>query len=318
MRTLIVIVSYQSGGLVVETLRSLANEVAPVDARVEVVDNDSPDGSASLIEDEIAKQRWDWVRLRRMPKNGGFSYGNNAPISEALCAPEPPDYVLLLNPDTVVRPGAIAKLIAHLEAHPEVGIAGSRLEDPDGTPQRSAFRFPTVWSELNDGLRLGPVSKLLAGKVVAPPPRDEVHDTDWVAGASMLIRREVFEQIGLLDENYFLYYEEVDFCLRARRAGWRCDYVPDSRVVHFVGQSTGVTDTKRTPTRRPRYWFESRRRYYAKNHNLAYALLADLAFGVGFAAFRVRRRVQNKPDTDPPKMLSDFVRYSLAGWREPK
>src|SRR5262249_8484299 len=163
---------------------------------------------------------------------------------------------------------------AFMKAHPEVGIAGSRLEDPDGTPQRCAFRFPSAASELEEGIRIGFVSRLLQHSVVAPPVRNEAHETDWVAGASMIVRRGVFDEIGLMDDEYFLYFEEVDFCLRARRGGWTCWYVPASRVVHLVGQASGVTDVKRPMKRRPRYWFESRSRYFRRNHGRAYKMLA--------------------------------------------
>src|SRR6185295_15355436 len=162
-------------------------------------------------------------------------------------SPSRPRYVLLLNPDTLVRPGALCTLLEFMEAHPKVGIAGTRLEDPDGAPQTSAFRFPTVWSELEYGLQLGVVTKLLSRWVSAPPPRNEAHETDWVAGAAMLIRREVIEHLGLFDPDYFMYYEEVDFCLRAKRMGWRCWYVPSARIVHLVGRSSGITVARPQP-----------------------------------------------------------------------
>jgi len=126
----------------------------------------------------------------------------------------------------------------------------------------------------------------------------------------MIVRRKVFENVGLLDERYFMYFEETDFCLRARRAGWTCWYIPASRVVHLVGQCSGVTDKKQPPRRRPVYWFDSRRRYFVKNHGRAYALLADMAWTAGMSVYRVRRLVQRKPDTDPPRFLSDFLRRS--------
>jgi GT2 family glycosyltransferase len=195
--------------------------------------------------------------------------------------------------------------------HPEAGIAGSRLEDLDGSPQHSAFRFPSVISELDFGLRLGFVSKLLSRWIGVPPIADCPHQTNWVAGASMIIRREVFEAIGLLDENYFMYFEEVDFCLRAHRAGWPCWYVPQSHVVHFVGQSSGVTDSKRPPKRMPTYWFDSRRRYFLKNHGWLFTALADAAWLSGFTLWRWRRVLQRKPDTDHPNFWSDFLLNSV-------
>jgi len=198
-----------------------------------------------------------------------------------------------------------------MEAHPEVGLAGSRLEEPDGTPQRSAFRFPSILGELEGGLRFGPVSRLLANWVMAPPVLEEQGPVDWVAGASLIIRREVFESIGLLDERYFMYFEEVDFCLRARRSGWPCWYVPQSRVVHLVGQSSGVTDPRAIRRRLPAYWFHSRRHYFLANHGRAKTFLANLAWAGAFATYRVRQALQRKPDRDPDRMLRDFLRYNF-------
>lgn len=306
-------VNYNTAGLTIDCLHSLAAErTAGVRFRVTVVDNGSPDGSARRIGEAIAANGWsDWAELLPLPGNVGFAAGNNAALRPILAADDPPEFVLLLNPDTVVRPGAIGRLIEFLDAHPTAGLAGSRLEDPDGTPQRSAFRFPGVASEFENGARLGLVSRLLARKVVAPPVRDDEHPTDWLAGASLLVRREVFERIGLLDEGFFLYYEEVDFCRRAREAGWECWYVPSSRVVHLVGQASGVTDTKRPAKRVPPYWFAARRRYLRKHARPAKALAADLAWAAGYALWRVRRRLQRKPDADPPHLLADFVRHTF-------
>ncbi len=192
-------------------------------------------------------------------ENDGFAAGNNAALEPALQSSPPFDYFLLLNPDTVVLPGAVAALASFLDNHPQAGFAGSRLENPDGTPQCSALRFPGIVSEFEGGLRLGICSRLLAKRLVAPPVRDDIHRTDWLVGASLLVRRQVFEQIGLLDPGYFLYFEELDFCLKAMRRGWECWYVPSSRVVHLVGQATGMKSGKTLRKRRPAYWFASRR-----------------------------------------------------------
>jgi GT2 family glycosyltransferase len=313
MSTLIVIVNYRTADLTVDCLRSLDAEVKSLpDISVVITDNHSADDSPKHIQQAIKQNNWDtWATLTPLPRNGGFAYGNNQAIQPALDSDTPPDFVLLLNPDTVIRPGAVAKLIQFMHDNPNAGIAGSRLEDPDGTPQRSAFRFPSTRSELDDGLRLGLVSKLLKNKSVAPPVRDDTHQTDWVAGASMIVRRQVFQDIGLMDEAYFMYYEEVDFCLRANRAGWPCFYVPQSRVVHLVGQASGVTVQNTRPKRRPDYWFDSRRRYFVKNHGQLHAFITDAAWAFAYATYRLRRLIQRKPDTDPPKLLYDFIRHSV-------
>jgi GT2 family glycosyltransferase len=314
MNLLIVIVNYRTADLTVDCLRSLADEVNRLsDVRVVVTDNQSGDDSPTRIQQAIDDNGWSgWASLMPLARNGGFAYGNNEAIRPALASDNPPDLVLLLNPDTVIRPEAVKELVDFMQHNPGAGIAGSRLEDPDGTPQRSAFRFHSIRSELDDGLRLGFVSRLLQNQCVAPPVRDDTHQTDWVAGASMIVRREVFDAIGLMDEGYFMYYEEVDFCLRANRAGWPCWYVPASRVVHLVGQASGVTVQKTKPKRRPGYWFDSRRRYFLKNHGWFYTTLADAVWALSFATFRVRQLIQRKPDTDPPKLLYDFLRHSTV------
>jgi GT2 family glycosyltransferase len=322
MRALIVILNYRSASLCIDCLQSLAPEVAAVPGtRVVVADAPSGDDSPTRIPAAISQNNWaGWCDFVALPKNGGFAYGNNEAARPYLAGNDKPQYVLLLNPDTVVRPGALAALLAFMDANPKAGIAGSRLEHLTGEPQRSAFRFHSVLGELEAGLRLGPVSKVLKSRIVAPPvpPGDQPVPTDWVAGASMIIRREVIDAIGLLDDGYFMYFEETDYCLRARRAGWTTWYVPTSRVVHLVGQSSGVTDVKQANKRRPRYWFESRRRFFTKNFGWLRTAVADACYMIGFASYRLRRVIQRKPDTDPANFLSDFAKNSvLVGWGSP-
>lgn len=310
---LVAIVNYRCAGLTIDCLASLEAEAAARPGlAVTVVEGGSGDGSAARIAGAIAERGWaSWASCLPLEDNGGFARGNNAAIAPALAAPRPPDYVLLLNPDTVVRPGAVWALVDFMGRRPEVGIAGSRLEDPDGTPQTSAFRFPSILGEVEGGMRLGPVSRLLGRHRVAPPPPDAEGPTGWVAGASMIVRRAVFDAVGLMDEGYFLYFEEVDFCLRARKAGWPCWYVPGSRVVHLVGQSTGVTDAATARRRRPAYWFEARRRYFLKHHGVARTLAADLAWAASYATFRARSALQRKPVSEPERMLRDFLRHNF-------
>lgn len=312
-RVAIVIVNYRTAALTIDCLRSLADTLPDRDRpHTVVVDNLSGDDSVVQLESAVRRHAWgDWVHLIAMERNGGFAYGNNAGIRHLVSEHPSLNYVLLLNPDTVVRDGAVEKLVEFMDANDTVGIAGSRLEDPDTTPQRSAFRFPTFLSEFEQGMRLGLVSRLLDRWVVAPAVSETPCLTDWVAGASMIVRREVFETLGVLDDGYFMYYEEVDFCLRAKRAGWPCWYVPDSRVVHLVGQASGVTDTRRAAKRRPAYWFESRKRYFVRNHGRLYAILADAAWLIGYGLWRLRRMIQRRPDVDPPKMLVDSLRHSV-------
>jgi len=312
LRLLVVIVNYRTAQLTINCLNSLVNEVQSLSGtQVVVVDNNSGDRSVEQIESAIQTQGWsDWASVLAAEQNGGFAFGNNQAIRPVLKSKYPADYVLLLNPDTIVRERSLQVLVEFMAENPTVGIAGSRLEDPDGTPQCSAFRFHTLVSELDSALRLGIVSRLLSKWIIAPPVASIPHQTDWVAGASMIIRREVFESTGLMDEEYFLYYEEVDFCLQAHRSGWSCWYVPESRVVHLVGQSSGVTNTKTIPKRLPKYWFDSRRRYFLKNHGWFYTALTDLVWLISFALGRCREFLQRKPNNDPPYLFKDFLSNS--------
>ena len=309
---LVVIVNYRTPDLTIDCLRSLVDEIRSLPGTsVVVTDNASGDGSAERIQTAIDTEGWsEWVSLMPLEKNGGFAYGNNEAIRPALQSSNPPAYILLLNPDTIVLAGALKELWDFMEQHPEAGIAGSRLESADGSPQRSAFRFPTILSELDSGLRLGLVSKLLSKWIVAPPVPEEVCQTDWVAGASMIVRREVFEQAGLMDESYFLYYEEVDFCLQANKAGWSCWYVPQSKVIHLVGQSSGIDSSKQLKKRLPKYCFESRQRYFIKNYGWLYVIATDLVWAFCYVLWQIRRVIQNKPYSDPPQLFADFVRNS--------
>lgn len=315
MKLFVAIVNYRTPSLTIDCLRSLHIEQQAIDARhpdgmqVAVVDSDSQDDSVPRIQAAMDANGWGaWTTLMPLDHNAGFAGANNAAIRMALQSITPPEYVLLLNPDTIVRPGAIAALLDFMENHPEAGVAGSRLEDIEGNAQKSAFRFPSILSEIEAGLRLGVASAVLKRWNVAPATPNDISQADWLSGASLMIRRSVLDDIGLLDDGYFMYYEDTDFCRTARQAGWSCWYVPESRVVHLVSQSSGI-ESARKP--RPAYWFEARRRYFLKNHGPAYALCCDAAWIVAFGLWRIRRAIMRKPDTDPPRLLPDFVRSSV-------
>lgn len=310
LNLLIVIVNFRVAELTVDCLQSLSDEIsASPGVKVVVSENGSGDDSADVIRRAIDKNEWgEWCSLVVLQSNLGFTGGNNVLIDPALKADRPPNYVLLLNPDTIVRREALTSLVDFMNLHPLVGIAGSRLEDPDGTPQRSAFRFITPMGAFEDSIRLAVVSRLLRQWIVAPPVVDHPVETDWVAGASMIVRRRVFEDIGLLDEGYFTYFDDIDFCLNARKRGWSTWYVPASRVVHLVGQSSGINHV---PRRLPAYVLEARRRYFLKNYGSIYAALVDLSAIFGLALHRVLTIILRRPDNQPPHMLEDLISHSV-------
>jgi len=305
MQVGVVIVNYKTASLTLECLSSIALDCQTGRYKVIVVDNDSQDGSYEKITSVISKKGWkEWVRCIKSDKNGGFSYGNNVAIKVLLSSSDKPDFFFLLNPDTIAKPGAINNLVLFLTEHSNVGIVGSHIEDSNGTALHSSFKFHSWLTELNRGFSLGVLTRLLKSWVSSDRMPDHAEKTDWVSGASMMIRRAVFEKIGLLDESYFMYYEETDFCLNAMRSGWECWYVPNSKVVHFVGQSSGVDSAKMTK-KMPQYWFNSRRRYFLKNHGVIDAVLADFCWLVGFSSWKLRNMIQRKPDNNPPNLLRD-------------
>ena len=215
-------------------------------------------------------------------------------------------------------PARSRELVQFMDAHPDVGIAGSRLEDPDGTPQVSAFRFHSILSEFEhgDAARRRSASCWRSWRRRRRRCRTEACPTDWVCGASMIDPpRGVREDRPA--RRAVLHVLRGGRLLPARPSG------PAGRAgtCRPAGSSTSsarpasVSDVRRHRKRRPAYWFESRRRYFTQNHGRLYALLADAAYATAFALWRVRRFVQRKPDTDPPQFLWDFVRHS-TWWRD--
>lgn len=250
----VVIVSYNTCGLLRDCLASLAGCALPL--RVVVVDNASRDGSAAMAQAEFPA-----AEVLALEQNLGFAAGTNLGIRRVLSAdfsdlnPDTPpnsplDYVLLLNPDTVVYPGAIEALAAFLGAHPRVGAVGPRLLNRDGSVQAAAFRFPTL---AMTALDLFPPGEVLPGRLYNSwwhgryphePAAVEPFPIDHPLGACILTRRAVLEQVGLLDEQFFMYAEEVDWCYRVRAAGWSIWHEPRARVAHVGGASTSQFRTR--------------------------------------------------------------------------
>ncbi len=220
----VVIVAYNVRELLLACLRSLEGE----QAEILVVDNASQDGTA-----EAVRALGSEVQLIANADNEGFARANNQALRRARGR-----YLCLLNPDTEVRPGALTRLQAALEESPELGIVGPRLLNPDGSLQSAGLRFPTRADLAAGAVPWGRRARLpgKAGRVVP-----EVIECDWMLGACLVIRRELLEQVGLLDEAYFMYGEEKDLCYRAKQAGWQVACVPEAEVVHHGGQSADQT-----------------------------------------------------------------------------
>jgi GT2 family glycosyltransferase len=309
----VVMVSYRSGALAVSSLASLARErerVQPRGIAVRAVVVDNASGDADLIRPAIAGEGWGaWVDLVLAERNGGFAYGNNVGFRHAYETGRRPDYFFLLNPDTEVRPGAISALVDFLDSQPTAGMAGSSLEGRDGRVWPYAFRFHSMVGEVLRMLELDVLNRALDHHRVLRRMGDQPEEADWFPGAAMMLRSRVVEELGGLDEAYFLYYEETDFCLKMKRAGWTNWYVPASRVMHIAGQSTGVTGANRAGRRLPAYWFESRRRYFEKNFGPRYAMATDAVAMIAHVLGAAKNRLK-RGDARPSHFLRDLWRAS--------
>lgn len=306
----VVIVNYQSASLVKNLLDSLLTD-ACANLNVYIVDNASGDDSVAVLSEKIAQPPFnEFCELIPSSKNAGFAAGNNLALRRLLKNDaSDPDFVWLLNPDTEVKPGALDAMLEWMWMRPSTGICGSQLFAANGQKHHSAFRFHSLLTEALSAIRWGRLSACFSRfNLIQPVKGCQPVKTDWVPGASMLIRTSVLQEVGFFDEKYFLYFEETDFCLATHRAGWSCCVVPQSEVVHIEGQSTGIDQQTEKP-RMPAYWFASRRYYFRKNHGVIYALITDFIWIIGYSSWLIRGVFQAKENTDPPYLLRDFIRH---------
>jgi N-acetylglucosaminyl-diphospho-decaprenol L-rhamnosyltransferase len=224
----IILLSWNVRELLRACLRSL-----PLDdplLEVIVVDAGSGDGSAELVRTEFPS-----VQLVASSENLGYSRGNNLGLARARGR-----YLFVLNPDTVVLPGSLEAMRAYMDAHPPVGVVGPQLLWPDQSVQATRRRFPTLATAFFESTWLQPLAprQLLDHFYAADLPAGETQEVDWVVGAALYVRRAAYEQVGGLDEGFFMYSEELDWQRRIRAAGWRCVYLPTARVVHYEARSS--------------------------------------------------------------------------------
>ena len=234
----IVVVSYNTRQLTCNCLTAAYAAIAAADlgAHIWVVDNASSDGSA-----EEVRRRFPQATVIASDINLGFAGGNNVALRAMAALDRPPRHILLLNSDTQAYPDSLGHMVSYLDAHPRVGVVGAQLLYGDGSFQHGAFHYPTLWMALFD---FWPPHNRLANSWLNgryPPSRyasGEPFPIDHPLGAALMMRWETFQQVGPLDEGFFMYCEEIDWCLRVKRAGWAIYCVPQARVVHLAGQST--------------------------------------------------------------------------------
>lgn len=268
----IVIVNWNVGKLVCQALRSIyegpaAHEVegklflGDLATEIVVVDNASDDDSVAHI-----RRAFPHITLIESPANVGFAAGNNLALRGCRSS-----YVLLLNPDTEIVGNAIVTMVRYLETHPKVGVVGPQLRYGDGSYQSSRRRFPTLCTAICESTLLAewfPHNPWLRRYHMADTSDEEPQRVDWVNGACMLVRGEILTQVGLLDETFFMYSEELDWCRRIKQTGWQIVYLPSATVVHHEARSSDqVTALKHIR------FNVSKIHYFAKHHGPLAALV---------------------------------------------
>lgn len=285
----IVIVNWNTKDLLRGCLASLYDSDAEFSFQTAVVDNCSEDGSADMVRDEFPQ-----VHLIQSEINGGYAYANNLGLRLLHAR-----YYLLLNPDTVLPPDALKRMLEFMDAHPDVGIAGPKLVMADGELDQACRRsFPTPKNSFYKlfGLsRLFPNSKLFGQYNLTYLDPDEAAQVDSVVGAFMMVRGEVVEQVGCLDERYFMYAEDLDWALRAKQAGWKVYYYPEVTVLHYKRQSSQQNKDKADyEFWRAMYVFY--RKHYAQDTPfwLHYLVLGGLAVRGGRRVLRTILRAERQ------------------------
>jgi len=249
----IIIVSWNVAPLLRRCLQAIDRQRDTLSLEVIVVDAGSSDDSAGMVSVEFP-----WVILLAYAENLGFPRGNNIGLERAAGK-----YTLLLNPDTEPLDSALEKMVAFLELHPDVGVVGCQLRFPDGAVQSSRRRFPTLATGFFESTWLQPwaPAPLLDNYFARDLDDNETGDVDWVVGACLMTRMEIVRQVGLLDEGYFMYSEELDWCRRIKEAGWRVVYNPEAQVIHHEGKSS-----EQAVTARHINFQRAKLRYYRKYH----------------------------------------------------
>ena len=272
----VIIVNWNVRDLLRRCLLSLGKrqETLALSTEVIVVDCASTDGSADML-----RQEFPGVRLIASQENLGYARGNNLGIAQASGR-----YLLILNPDAELVGGALADMARYLDEHPQVGALGPALRYPDGTLQSSRRRFPTLATAFWESTLLHqwfPNNRIARLYHMADRPADAPQPVDWLVGAALMTRRETWQQVGPLDEGFFMYFEELDWCRRCRAAGWEIHYLPDAEVVHHEGKSSQQVITARLLR-----FQRSKIRYFFKYHGAGWALVIRL-FLLGTFAFQL-------------------------------
>ena len=303
----VVIVNYRTPALVEACVESLAQMLAEADAGIVIVDNASMDGSYErLMAFCSAHPQASRIKVVASLQNCGFSAGNNIGV-RSISAP----LMVFLNSDAIALPGALAALAASARNHPKAGLYTPRITSSAGEDEVSRFRNLSPLSEFLDGAQTGPVTRLFHFAETPIFPGDLKSLPDWVSFAAVMIRREALDRVGPMDEAFFLYFEDCDYCRRVTAAGYDIAIALDAEFQHDPGGSTKLRETASSGARLPAYYYRSRSRYFRKYYGTFGPALANVAWAAGRAIARIRG-VLGRP---APKVCDRRGRDNWIGWR---
>ncbi len=282
VRISVILINLNTRDFLEACLKSMGDRLDRPEYEVILVDNGSTDGSLEMVRSQFPQ-----VRLFPQEKNLGFTKANNIGLREARGR-----YLLVLNSDTEIIDDALEMMCDYMDANPDVGGLGPKLLNPDGTRQLSCRRFPSYRTALFHRYslltRLFPRNRYSAEYLMTEASEHDVAETDWASGAALLTRRETMEEVGLLDEDYFIYAEDVDWCYRMKQAGWRVVYYPSAQILHHIGRATRKIAFRMTYERHRSMWL-----FYRKHYSRGIVLL-DAATWLGIVwrcAFMIMKNV---------------------------
>jgi len=294
-----VIINYKTPELCLQAVRSLYMELdAQLDSIV-VVDNCSEDGSFQFLQQALATEDWSgYIEIMQSDFNGGFSYGNNFVMSRINA-----QAYLLLNSDALVKPEAVKTMWKVMQDDPKIGLLGPLVEDEEGNTQESSFVDRSPWNEFLDTAKTGLFTKLFAYlgvRDVAMSTDKLIDKPDWLSFVCVLIRGSAYQQIGPMDDGYFMYKEDNDYCRRTRAKGWGIRYLSEAHIIHLNnGWSSKET------ARKPSFFYQSRTRYFRKYYGFSGFILANVLWTLGRLIHFLREILQRKP-----------VSVAACAWRD--
>ena len=308
---MMVTVTYRAAEFIERYLLSV-KDIFEQDARFKltIVDNASPDNTLEVVGRFIDEHNLsERMTLVDAGVNGGFGFGCNLGAKQRTSE----EFIWFVNPDTQVELSSAIALIDKLNTDKDLAAAGSMLKNERGEVRSGAFRFPTMGNALVSGINLGALEKLLPNNNTSYAPGESLENIDWLTGASFMIRAEVFESVGGFDEGYFLYFEEVDLFYRLRKAGYRVAGCETSVVFHASGSSTGVNrhDVGYVHPRRPKYWYESRCRFYLKHFGRVYLMAINIVHALSTVAGRIKDGLLRRKANRVQFYLRDILKHSF-------